>query len=119
MMARSPEPAGAPAPAPARLSWPTVTLLAAIVLLGALARFWNLDWDQGAYMFHPDEWALNEVVRRLGPDGNPHFFFYGSLPIYLDRVTAALLGILSGADWLDPARLALIGRAYSALASTV
>ena len=93
-------------------------LLAAIVLLGAGARFWNLNWDGGAYTLHPDEWALNEVVRRLGPDGHPHFFFYGTFPIYLYRVTAAMLGVLTGLDWLAPERLALVGRTYSALAST-
>ncbi|HMA36681.1 MAG TPA: glycosyltransferase family 39 protein, partial [Chloroflexia bacterium] len=94
-------------------------LLGVVVLLGAAARCWNLDWDQGAYSLHPDEWALNQVVRRLGPDGNPHFFFYGSLPIYLDRGTAWLLGWLTGQDWLATERVALIGRAYSAVASTL
>jgi 4-amino-4-deoxy-L-arabinose transferase-like glycosyltransferase len=94
-------------------------LLFCIVLLGGLARFWNLDWDQGAYTLHPDEWALNQVVRRLGPDLNPHFFFYGSFPIYLYRATATLLGWLTGADWLDTSRVSLIGRFYSALAGTL
>src|SRR5207249_2109119 len=74
--------------------------------------------DRGAYYFHPDEWALNEVVRRIGPDLNPHFFFYGSLPIYLCRATAWALGWVTGMDWLDRERLALVGRFYSALAGT-
>ena len=95
----------------------TLTLLL-ILVLGGLARFWNLDWDRGAYTLHPDEWALNEVVRGLGPDLNPHFFFYGSLPIYLYRGLAEVLGALTGMDWLEPERLALVGRAVSALAST-
>ena len=105
-------------PARAALTPGSTVLLGGIVLLGVLARFWNLNWDGGAYSFHSDEWALNEVVRRLGPDGNPHFFFYGTLPIYLYWVTAQILGGLTGLDWLDPERLALIGRAWSALAST-
>src|SRR5689334_13796888 len=111
-----------PTPIPARSTLPprtTALLLGGIVLLGMLARFWNLDWDRGAYNLHPDEWALNEVVRRLGPDGNPHFFFYGTFPIYLYRLTAEALRALSGLDWLDRERLALIGRTYSALASTL
>src|SRR5207237_1360774 len=93
--------------------------LGAVVLLGALFRFWNAGWDGGAYILHPDEWALNEVVRHLGSDLNPHFCFYGSFPIYLDRWTAGGLNWLTGQDWLAPARLPLIGRFYSALASTI
>lgn len=89
-----------------------------ILALGAIARFWNLDWDRGAFMFHPDEAALNQAVRHLGPDLNPHFFFYGSLPIYLYRASAEALRLLTGRDWLATARIALIGRTYSALAST-
>ena len=68
-----------------------------------------------AYTLHPDEWALNQVVRRLGPDLNPHFFFYGSFPIYLYRATAEALSWLTGLDWLDTSRVALIGRFYAAL----
>lgn len=94
-------------------------LLGAIVLLGLVARFWNLDWDAGAYALHPDEWALNQVVRRLGPDLNPHFFFYGSFPIYLYRATAEVLTALTGLDWLDATRISLIGRFYSALESAL
>lgn len=94
-------------------------VLFSIVLLGAVARFWNLDWDGGAYTLHPDEWALNQVVRRLGPDLNPHFFFYGSFPIYLYRGTAEVLTWLAGTDWLDTTRLALIGRFYAALCGTL
>lgn len=97
----------------------TALILFGIVLLGALARFWNLNWDHGAYILHPDEWALNQVVRRLGPDLNPHFFFYGSFPIYLYRATASILTWLTGADWLDTSRVSLVGRFYSALASTM
>jgi hypothetical protein len=95
------------------------SLLLAIVALGGLARFWNLGWDRGAYTFHPDEWALNEAVRNLGSDLHPHFFFYGSLPIYLYRGIAEGLSAVTGLDWLEPVRLVLVGRGLSALFSTV
>jgi hypothetical protein len=100
--------------------WSARYTLALILVLtvGAALRFWNLGWDGGAYTFHPDEWALNEVVRNLGPDLHPHFFFYGSLPVYLYRGTAEALSALTGLDWLEPGRLVLVGRALSALAST-
>jgi len=104
-------------PAPGMGRIPGV-LLVIIIIFGALARSWNLNWDGGTYNLHPDEWALNEVVRTLGPDLHPHFFFYGSFPIYLYRATAEVLGILTGMDWLAQERLALIGRTYSALAGT-
>lgn len=97
-------------------AWPVT--LAVITLLGGAARFWNLNWDDGWYVFHPDERALNDVVRRLGPDLHPHFFYYGSLPIYLYRATAELLSAITGLDWLFPGRLPLVGRHYSALFST-
>src|SRR5688572_3875174 len=96
----------------------TLALLA-IVALGGLTRFWNLGWDRGAYTFHPDEWALNEAVRNLGSDLHPHFFFYGSLPIYLYRGIAEALSAATGLDWLEPERLVLVGRGLSALFSTV
>jgi hypothetical protein len=96
----------------------TLALLAVVVLLGGLARFWNLAWDGGAYSFHPDEWALNQVVRRLGPDLNPHFFFYGSFPVYLYRALAGTLSAATGIDWLAEDHLSLVGRFCSALAST-
>src|SRR5437868_5301935 len=89
--------------------------LGVVLLCGVGARFWNLNWDRGAYTFHPDEWALNEVVHHLGPDLNPHFFFYGTLPIYLYRFTANALSALTGTDWLATERLALVGRTYSAI----
>jgi len=101
------------------LSTRTLLLLAGVVLLGGIARFWNLYWDAGHYTLHPDEWALNQVVRRLGPDLNPHFFFYGSFPIYLYRAPSGLLTGLTGVDWLDTSRVSLIGRFYSALGSTL
>jgi hypothetical protein len=93
-------------------------LLAAIVVLGAVVRFWNLNWDRGTYDLHPDERTLNEMVRRLGPDLNPHFYYYGSLPIYLYKASAKTLSVLTGVDWLDQSRLLLVGRFWSALAST-
>src|SRR5438270_5542078 len=94
-----------------------LVLLGVIIAAGAALRFWNLNWDRGAYTFHPDEWAVNEVVRRIGPDAHPHFFFYGAFPIYLYRLTADALTRITGVNWLDRERLALVGRAWSASVS--
>ncbi|MBN2056512.1 glycosyltransferase family 39 protein, partial [bacterium] len=59
-----------------------VLLLIALVLGGAF-RFYGLDWsDKGSH--HPDE---NQVMMQVGKlaynDLNPHFFAYGSLPLYM------------------------------------
>ncbi|HET7076363.1 MAG TPA: glycosyltransferase family 39 protein [Chloroflexia bacterium] len=96
-----------------------VVVLAVILLLGGAARFWNLNWDQGAFTFYPDEAEYNRAALQLFPNLNPHFFNYGTFPIYLYRLTAAILHHLTGVDWTALERFALIGRAYSALASTL
>jgi hypothetical protein len=57
-------------------------------------------------------------VRNLGTDLHPHFFFYGSLPVYLYRGIAEALSAGTGANWLEPERLVLVGRWVSALAGT-
>ena len=53
-----------------------------LILLGAsVLRLYGLRW---ATIIHPDERQIVMTVERLGPhDMNPHFFAYGSLPIYL------------------------------------
>lgn len=94
-----------------------IALLSLIVLVGAVLRAYNLNWDDGAG-FHVDEAVLNRASLALRPPYNPHFFAYGSLPIYLYRVTAALLGIYDSA-WLDPRIFPLVGRGYAVLSSTL
>lgn len=100
----------------ARAWW---VVLAGIILLALVVRFWNLNWDDGAYVLHHDEQVLNDAVRHLGPDLNPHFYHYGSFAIYLYRATAEILSKVTGISWVSSTRLALVGRGYSALASTV
>ena len=58
-------------------------ILAVLILTGAILRFYNLNWGAPFY-FHPDERNIASAVSQLNfPDQmNPHFFAYGSLPIY-------------------------------------
>ena len=72
--------------------------LAAALLFGAGLRLYNLNWDDGAHL-HPDEREITMVAQALhwprpgdsagaaarGGHGplDPHFFAYGSLPLYL------------------------------------
>jgi len=73
-----------------------------ILAVAAALRFWGLNWDDGHWR-HPDERQIFFVVEdlawptslaeALSPDSplNPHFFAYGSLPIYLLKLAITLL----------------------------
>lgn len=97
-------------------------LLIITLLLGGFFRFYNLNWDQG-HFFHPDERNIAMAVSRihLFDQLNPHFFAYGSFPIYLYRLIGETFTALTGnlswvSDWAD---INLIGRSVSALLSTL
>jgi len=101
--------------------------LGLILALALFLRLYGLSWDRG-YLFHPDERMVLIVVDRISfpwppnwsvlltpaSPWNPHFFAYGSLPIYLLRVCASLAGLF----WPDAATLGssyVVGRVLSAL----
>lgn len=99
----------------------TDSLIVIILLLFALyTRFLNINWGAPFY-FHPDERNIASSVAQLRfPDQmNPHFFAYGSLPIY----TTYLIGILWNVFEEKPAltvsfdQAIVAGRILSALLS--
>jgi len=104
-----------------------VYLLALLACAFAL-RFYGINWDRGLF-FHPDERQILMVAAKvswpaslsefLSPSSplNPHFFAYGSVPIYLLRGLSALLGLWKGA-WSEMHRYYLLGRLLSALFDT-
>lgn len=55
-----------------------------ILTLGTVLRFYNLQWGAPFY-FHPDERNIASSVTQLRfpTQMNPHFFAYGSFPIYV------------------------------------
>jgi hypothetical protein len=57
--------------------------LVILITLSAFLRFYNLNWGAPFY-FHPDERNIASSVSQLSfpAQMNPHFFAYGSLPIY-------------------------------------
>ncbi len=58
-----------------------------VLLIGILLRWYGIDWSL-PLMFHPDETRLLYAVQDISwEDPNPHFFAYGSLPIYLLKIT--------------------------------
>ncbi len=60
------------------------------VIIGIFLRIINLGWG-APYFFHPDERNIASSITQLSfpHQMNPHFFAYGSLPIY----TSYFLGI--------------------------
>lgn len=57
-------------------------LLAIILAASILLRFGNLAWGEG-YYFHPDENNIAQALLNLDQKGNPEFYAYGQLPLFL------------------------------------
>jgi hypothetical protein len=103
-----------------------VLILWMLCFLGLALRLYGLDWDQGNN-FHPDErqimfhvvslaWpvSLEQFLDPVNSPLNPHFFAYGSLPLYLLALPGHLL--LSPAPSMSSmATITLWGRVLSAL----
>lgn len=96
--------------------------LLALLIIGGVLRFYNLNWDQG-HMFHPDERNIANSVTKIHffDQLNPGFFAYGGLPIYLYRATGdVLVQFTSDPSWVsDWGKINVIGRFFSALFSTL
>ncbi|HEX9147521.1 MAG TPA: hypothetical protein VF958_00035, partial [Thermoanaerobaculia bacterium] len=90
--------------------------LLALFGFALLVRLYGLNWDQ-RHFFHPDERAIAMAIERLSfipPQFNPHFFAYGSFPLYVTKVVTALLGNVSG--WFTGYDgIIYVGRALSAI----
>lgn len=104
-------------------------LLLIILIVAGVLRWHGLAWDSG-YLFHPDERQIVLVVSKLQLPSNPldlysassplnpHFFAYGSFPIYLFRLLAPFAPPTDiVGPWSDStiARWVLFGRALSGL----
>ncbi len=75
-----------------------------IILIGASFRLYGINWDQG-YHLHPDERAIimfttplefpQTISKFLSSQSswNPHFFAYGSFPIYLLKIAGNIASI--------------------------
>lgn len=110
------------------IRWQLIALFG-IALLGLVLRLYGLNWDQGN-SFHPDErqimfhvtalsWphSLAQFFDPVNSPLNPHFFAYGSFPLYL----LALLGHILTHYFPTVgtfANLTLVGRVLSALFDT-
>lgn len=100
----------------------TLLILLCLTIAGALLRFYNLNWGS-PYFFHPDERNIASAVSALHfpNELNPHFFAYGSFPIYLVYGLGVFVNLLQHSTdiWqIEFTRAILIGRFLSALLST-
>jgi len=75
----------------------------AIVVCAAAVRLVHIEWDAN-HFFHPDERAVAFAVQRLSfqpllhferPKLDPDFFAYGSLPIYLAKITSDAVSLIN------------------------
>lgn len=94
--------------------------IVAILLFAAASRFVNIEWDQ-RHFFHPDERAITYAVGRISLQPlnlDPDWFNYGSLPIYLTKLTTTALSLVdSGAASYDG--VIVNGRRISAMLGTL
>ena len=106
-----------------------LVLLALLIGLALFLRLYGINWDQGGF-YHPDERALLFHVEAIsfpindlsslfnsGSSLNPGWFPYGSLPLYMLKLTGFLAPPFLENPGLD--KLAIMGRATSALFDVV
>ena len=67
-----------------------------LLTAGTFLRFYNLDWGAPFY-FHPDERNIAQAVSQLHFPSqlDPHFYAYGSLPIYAIYFSGVLVNIIN------------------------
>lgn len=88
-----------------------------LIFFGVLIRFYNLNWG-GPFYFHPDERNIASSVTQLNfpTQMNPHFFAYGSFPIYVIYFSSFFINLFSKSQF-DFSQAIIISRFYSALFS--
>jgi YYY domain-containing protein len=91
-------------------------LLGALFVASLAVRLFGLDFDQ-SHWFHPDERRIAEAVLQLSfrpLQLNPHFFAYGSFPLYVTKVAASTFSAVAPGSTAYESTI-LAGRALSAL----
>lgn len=98
--------------------WP----LLFIIILGAIFRFTDLNWDAGE-RFHSDEKLIVEGVLhvRLFSQLFPGFHDYNGFSVYLLKIASQLASLITGSLYwsADPIGVTLVGRFVSAFLSTL
>ncbi|MDO8620952.1 MAG: glycosyltransferase family 39 protein [Candidatus Levybacteria bacterium] len=99
-------------------------VLVVILALGFILRLYDLNWDQGFHL-HPDERAITlftvplempisiQEFLSVNSPLNPHFFAYGSLPLYLLKLSGTFISN-SSLLFAQYEKINLVGRFISA-----
>ena len=99
-----------------KAGWRANALLAAILALAALLRFWGLRWglpnSLHAYSYHPDEFLTVGAAAMALSSALPYFYNYPSLYVYL---AALAIAVGTGYGLTGPAAPYLCARAVTAL----
>jgi hypothetical protein len=106
-------------------------LLSAVLMCALGLRLYGIGWDSG-YFLHPDEHTVVRIARDIHlPDWplslsqlldaeqsplNPHFFIYGSFPLYLLKAVGSVLSNFN--ETLADTDLRLVGRGLAAFFDT-
>lgn len=100
-------------------------ILLLILLLAVITRFYGINWDRG-FNLHPDERAIilftlplelpNSLEHFFSPQSplNPHFFAYGSFPMYLLKASSYVASQFNPL-YANYDNIALVGRTISIL----
>src|SRR5438067_2120818 len=136
------QPAPVAAPAPRRSFMPAL-LLTLILVVAAGLRFNGLNWDDGK-LLHPDERFITDVIANRihapslkllldpahsplnprsvdpnptnpGQQGRKRQFAYGSLPLFVTDLAAALWGAIRRENWNEFYRIFRVGRVLTVL----
>lgn len=103
-------------------------LLCFVVVFGFFLRASHIDWDGGFYL-HPDERALymftlpisfpSNISEFLSIDSplNPHFFAYGSFPMYLLKILSSFAGFFYR-GYSEYGEIFVVGRLVSSIVDT-
>jgi 4-amino-4-deoxy-L-arabinose transferase-like glycosyltransferase len=95
-------------------------ILLTLILIGGFFRAYDLNWG-APYYFHPDERNIASSVTQIvyPSQFNPHFFAYGSLPIYTIYFTGLFVHFFQPtySNMLTFAEAIIISRLYSTLFS--
>lgn len=100
-----------------------------IIIIAFYLRTFNINWDNG-YYFHPDERAIvmftiplnlpSSVHEFFTPASplNPHFFAYGSFPLYLLKLSSTLASFINQ-SFSQYSQMYVVGRLISASFDTL
>lgn len=94
--------------------------LVALVVFAAAVRLVGVDFDD-RHFFHPDERRIAFAIEELSFQPlqlNPHFFAYGSFPLYVVRAVTSLLGQIDP-GWRSYDGVMMTGRVVSGIVGTL